>query len=191
MNNRIFGLIGPHGSGKSTLAHRLIDLGVHCIPAYTTETSRQIRNDPYFFKIIDRDSFFKHEYISQVTYKGEYYGILKQDVLDALTHHKVSICLLERNSLKQMQRVLKNKLSTIFFITDFSTLVERLLRLGHTKDEMRYHLEYAQNNGEFDNFQLCDYAFKNSGSVDECVLQLASIMGLTKLLEGEELAEKL
>lgn len=189
--NKIYAILGPHGSGKATLAGHLAELGVHCVPLYTTDDSRRNRLDSHCYKVIERAVFFKQDYVTQITYKGEYYGICKQDVLDALTHHKISICLLERNSLKQMQRVLRKKLSSIFIFTDFSILVERLLHMGHSKDEMRYHLEYAQNNGEFDNAQICDYAFKNNGTIEEGLLQLASILGLTKLLDENERIEKL
>ena len=189
--NKIYAILGPHGCGKATLVKHLVDMGVHCVPLCTTDDSRRNRLDSHCYEIIERAVFFKGEYVTQTTYKGDYYGIRKQDVLDALTNHKISVCLLERNSLKQMQHVLRKKLLSIFISTDFSTVVERLLRIGHTKDEMRYHLEYAQNNGEFDNAAICDYSFKNNGTVEEGLLQIASILGLTKLLDGDELKKKL
>lgn len=189
--NRIYALLGPHGSGKATLVKHLVEMGVHCIPTYTTDDTKRNRLDTHCYRIIERAVFFKEDYVAQTSYKGEYYGIRKQDALNTLTDHQISVCLLERNTLKQMQHVLRNKLLSIFIFTDFSTLIERLLRLGHTKDEMRYHLEYAQNNSEFENAQICDYAFKNNGTVDEGLLQLASIMGLTQLLEGDALKKKL
>ena len=126
-----------------------------------------------------------------VTYKGDYYGILKKDVLSALQEHKISLVMLEANGVKQLARLLKENFETIFLMVDYVTLVERMIRLGHKNNEIKYHLEYAENNSEFDNWKDAAHVVKLKSAADPGTAfdQILAIMGLMQLLPPEKLKE--
>lgn len=180
MTSKIFALIGPRGSGKSLLASMLIANQVHFIPHYTTH--RLTKGTPLkdFCHHVDRWDFPKEDFVVRITRQGEYYGTRKDDVLDALEHHKRSVMLLDPAGIPQLSRVIKGSLSTIFLMVDYFTIISRLLRMGYSSDEMKYQLQYAETNREFDNWKLTDYVVKNTREPKEALIQIMAIMGMMK-----------
>ena len=191
MTNKIYALIGPHASGKTVLIDKLMQLGIHYIPLYTTRQPGKIDSDERFYRFVSKAEFFKQEFVVRVTYKGDYYGILKKDVLSALQEHKISLLMLEANGIKQLTRLLKENFETIFLMVDYLTLVERMIRLGHKNNEIKYHLEYAENNNEFDNWKNATHVvkIKNAKDPGTAFAQVLAIMGLMQLLPPEKLKE--
>ena len=191
MTNKIYGLVGPHASGKTVLVGKLMQLGIHYIPLYTTRMPGKIDSDGRFYRFVSKADFFKQDFVVRVTYKGDYYGILKKDVLSALQEHKISLLLLEANGVKQLARLLKENFETIFLMVDYVTLVERMIRLGHKNNEIKYHLEYAENNSEFDNWKDATHVVKIKNATDPGTAfdQILAIMGLMQILPTEKLKE--
>ena len=178
MTNKIYALVGPHACGKSTLLRQLISMGLNYIPTYTTRKPNKIDSDTTIYHFIDRDTFFKKDWIVKVTYKGEYYGVLKDDMLSALKTHRISVLLLDPNGIKQVSKLLSGNLETIYLMCDYVALVQRMLRLGHTNEDIKYHLEYAENNGEFNTWKTSHYVVKNTMSMKQTLNQVLAIMGL-------------
>lgn len=179
MNNKIYALIGPHASGKSTLITKLIDMGITYIPVFTTRDPTPMDKGNRTINFLSKSAFFKEDWIVKVTYKGDYYGILKRDMLNTLKNHKVSVCMIDINGIKQVRKLLHNNIESVFLMVDYVTLVDRMLRMGHSNTDMKYHLEYAETNGEFDNWKNSNHVIKNTGSIDQGLSQLMAIMGLT------------
>ena len=69
--------------------------------------------------------------------------------------------------------------SKYFIMVDYISLVDRMIKMHHSNTDMKYHLEYAETNGEFDNWKSCNHVIKNVGSVDKAFNQLLAIMGLS------------
>jgi len=178
MTNKIYALVGPHACGKSTLLRQLISMGLNYVPTYTTRRPGKIDSDPIIFRFIDRDTFFKKDWIVKVTYKGEYYGVLKDDMLNALKKHRISILMLDPNGIKQVAKLMSGNLETIYLMCDYVSLVKRMLRLGHTNEDIKYHLEYAENNGEFNSWKTSHYVIKNTTGMKQTLNQVLAIMGL-------------
>lgn len=189
MTNKIFALVGPHASGKTMLAGQLLSMGIHYIPTYTTRAPSKIDSDPKFYHFVDKTEFFKLDFIVKVTYKGDYYGVLKTDVLGALQTHKISILMLENNGVKQLSKLLKANLETIYVMVDYVALVERMLRMGHKNEEIKYHLEYAENNGEFDTWKIATYVIKNVQDPRIALNQVLAILGLMQITPKEKFDE--
>ncbi len=191
MTNKIYALVGPHASGKTVLLGKLMQLGIHYIQLYTTRTPGKIDSDAKFYRFVSKAEFFKQDFVVHVTYKGDYYGILKKDILSALQEHKISLVMLEANGVKQLARLLKENFETIFLMVDYVTLVERMIRLGHKNNEIKYHLEYAENNSEFDNWKDAAHVVKLKSAADPGTAfdQILAIMGLMQLLPPEKLKE--
>ena len=71
-------------------------------------------------------------------------------------------------------------------MVDYVTLVDRLLRLGCNNEEIKIHLQYAENNKEFDLWKICNHIIRNTCEKETALIQLLSIMGLTTLIPQEE-----
>ncbi|MBQ9539721.1 MAG: hypothetical protein IJU95_10700, partial [Treponema sp.] len=96
--------------------------------------------------------------------KGESYGYKKDDILNSLRDHTISVMILEVTGLKPLSKLIKKKLATVFLMVDYVTLVDRLLRKGYNNDEIKYHLQYAENNKEFDLWKICTHFYQGMSS---------------------------
>lgn len=179
MSNKLFALVGPYASGKSSLITRLMDLGVHYIPVYSTSDAMRLKKDKRMVNFVSKSAFEQADWIVKVAYKGDYYGIKKKDMLESITHNKVSITVLDQNGVKQLAKLMNGKLTTIYLMTDYVCLVDRMLRLGHNNADMKYHLEYAESNNEFNFWKSADFIIKNTKDIDTAFNQLMAIMGLS------------
>lgn len=197
MENKIYALMGAQGSGKATMAAQLLDMGIHFIPVYTTQdfstqkrTRYHVSREP-FFHTVTREEFNQLDLVIEFSHKGEAYGYRKDDILNALRDHTISVMILEIEALKPMSKLIKKKLETIYLMVDYVTLVDRLLRLGCNNDEIKIHLQYAENNKEFDLWKICNHIIRNTGEKETTLIQLLSIMGLTTLLPQEEFDKRI
>jgi len=183
MKNKMFALVGPHTCGKSTIVEGLMKAGVHYVPLYTTRAPEAFVHDPIgaakHYRFLDKAEFAKQEFLVKVSYKGDYYGLMKQEVLDALQNHQNSVVMIETQGVKQLSKLLKDSFESIYIMVDYVTLVERMLKLKHNNDEIKYHIEYAESNGEFDTWKTATYVVKNVGAFDTALNQVMAILGLT------------
>jgi len=192
MENKIYALMGAHGSGKATMANQLLDMGIHFIPVYTTHDFSSQKRTRYYisreqlFKTVTVKEFSQMDFVVEFLHQGESYGYRKDDILNALHDHTISVIILESTGLKPLSRLIKKKLETIFLMVDYVTLVDRLLRIGCTNDEIKFYLEYAENNKEFDLWKICNHVIRNTCEKEAAFIQLLSIMGLTTLIPQED-----
>ena len=189
MVNKIFALVGPYASGKSDIATQLISMGINYVPTYTTRKKTRASTSDQLYRFIDKDEFFKHNFIVKTTYKGDYYGVLKDDILDAISTHKISVMIIDASGISQLHKLIKQNLFTIYIMVDYVALVERMLRMGHTNEDIKYHLEYAENNNEFDTWKVANYVVKNTSDPHTSLEQVLAIMGLMTLLPQDKLDE--
>ncbi len=186
MNNKIYALIGPHACGKGDIIKRLASMGIHYIASYTTRPPVEFYTSVPIYHFISKEDFLQHDFLVKSTYKGDYYGFLKKDILDSLQEYPISVILVDTISLKQLSKLLKDSFESIFVMCDYVSLVERMLKLGHTNSEIKYHLEYAENNGEFDTWKVTTHIIKSLASEERMTAQALAIMGLCQRLPGEE-----
>ena len=64
--------------------------------------------------------------------------------------------------------------------------IERMLRAGCSNDEIKYFVEYADTNKEFEQWQDVNFVIKNTASPRVALEQILAIMGLVTLLPKEE-----
>ncbi len=193
MKNKVYALIGPHASGKSTIALELMRFGVHYIPLYTTRLPESCVRDPMesarLFRFLPKEEFAKQDFLVKSTYKSEYYGLMKKDILDALQTHGASVVLIDPQSIKRLSTLLKENVEFICIMADYITLVERMLRMRYTNNEIKYHIEYAENNGEFDTWKYATHIVKNILTLDRAMNQILAILGLTQPAGGRPAPE--
>lgn len=183
MKNKLFALVGPHASGKTAIVRELKKAGVNYIPLYTTRSPEAYANNPVgaatMYRFVDKDEFLKQDFLVKITYKGEYYGMMKQEILSALQAHSCSVVISDAQGIKQLSKLLKDSFESIYIMVDYVTLVERMLQMKHTNDEIKYHIEYAESNGEFDTWKLSTHVVKNIVSFETTMSQILAILGLT------------
>lgn len=195
MENKIYALMGAQASGKATMATQLQAMGIHFIPVYTTQEFSNHKRTRYnlsrekLYKTVTPEEFAQMDFVVEFTHKGHSYGYRKDDVLDSLRDHAISVIILEITGLKPLSKLIKKRLETIFLMVDYVTLVDRLLRMGYNNDEIKYHLQYAENNKEFDLWKVCSHIIRNTGDKSTALIQLLSIMGLTQPVPQEQFNE--
>jgi len=186
--SKLFILTGPHGAGKASLIEPLIKLGINYVPLYTTnadfkdtDPSRNIQ------KTVTAQEFNKHTYIASFTYLGAYYGIRKKDMTDALREHPINLAILDGNGVKQMRRLLRDNMVSIYLMTDYVCLIEHLLQIGYTNVEIKDLLQYYEKNHVFNGWKDADFVVKTTRGMQIALKQVLSIMGLTEMLPPEKL----
>ena len=179
MANKIFALVGPYASGKATLVSKLMDAGVHYIPVYSTSDAMRLKKDKRLVNFVSKPAFNQGDWMVKVSYKGDYYGIQKQDMMNAIKNNRISVTILDQNGVKQLSKLMTAHLKTIYLMTDYVSLVDRMLHLGLNNMDMKYHLEYAESNNEFNFWKIADYIIKNTSDIDTAFNQLMAIMGLS------------
>ena len=179
MTNKIYVLVGPYASGKNTLIEKLVDLGINYIPVYSTGDPRNVKRTSNLVRYVSKTQFSQEDWMVRVTYKGDYYGIKKTDLLDSLNNNKISITMLDQNGVKQVQKLMNGSVKTIYLMVDYVSLVDRMLARGLNNTDMKYHLEYAESNGEFNYWKSANYIIKNTSTVESAYNQLMAILGLS------------
>ena len=191
MANKIFAFVGPYAAGKTTIITQLMSMGIPCIKTYTTRPIKDGSPHARLYVNLTRDEYLHQEFIVKVSYKGHYYGIKKRDVLQALEKNNVTLMILDVNGIKQINKLIKQNIYTIYLMADYVVLVDRMLRMGLRNDEIKYHLEYAEANNEFENWKTTNYVVKNTGKLNVALEQILSIMGLMTLPPQDELNKRI
>ena len=186
MANKIFAFVGPYASGKTTIITQLMSMGIHCIKTYTTRDIKEKDPKARIYIHMSRDEFLRQDFIVKVSYKGHYYRVLKKDVLWALENNGITVMILDVNGIKQINKLIKQNIFTIYLMADYVVLVDRMLRKGLRNDEIKYHLEYAEANNEFENWKTTNYVIKNTGKLSVALEQILAVMGLMTLPPQEK-----
>lgn len=186
--NKVYALLGSHASGKASMISQLVSMGVHYIPGVTTKYF----DDRYaykrnLFQTIKPDAYAQEKLIVNTQYQGSSFGLRKSDVLESYQQHKISLILLMNSSgIKQLSKFINQDLVTIFLMINDEVFIERMLRAGCSNDEIKYFVEYADTNKEFEQWQDVNFVIKNTASPRVALEQILAIMGLVTLLPKEE-----
>jgi guanylate kinase len=186
--NKVYALLGSHASGKASMISQLVSMGVHYIPGVTTKYF----DDRYaykrnLFQTVKPDAYAQEKLIVNTQYQGSSFGLRKNDVLESYQQHKISVILLMNSSgIKQLSKFINQDLVTIFLMINDEVFIERMLRAGCSNDEIKYFVEYADTNKEFEQWQDVNFVIKNTSSPRVALEQILAIMGLVTLVPKEE-----
>ncbi len=179
--NLIYALIGPPSCGKSTIARELTKHGVSEIISYTTRPPRPGEHDGVDYRFIDKDTFAKIELIEKVAYSGHFYGLGKKEVMSKLEKNPVSVVGVDRNGFDKLKKLLGQRIVSIYILIDEATIIDRAIEQGCNPDAVQEKINYAKATGEFDNWQIADHVVKNTGPLENTVLQTLAIMKLVDI----------
>lgn len=186
--NKVYAFLGPHCSGKAMMVSQLVSMGVHYVPTITTKYF----DDRYAYKrklyrTVKPEEFAAEKFIINSSYQGNSYGLRKADVLQAYQEHKITtMIMIDPGGIKQLSKFINQDLVTIYLMIDDEVFVERMLRTGCSNDEIKYYVEYAEKNKEFDNWKAADFIVKNTASARMALEQILSIMGLVTLVSQSD-----
>lgn len=186
--NKVFAFLGPHCSGKSTMVSQLMSMGIHYVPTITTKYF----DDRYaykrrLFRTVKPEEFAAEKFIVNTSYQGSSYGLRKEDVLQSYQQHKISIMIMmDPAGIKQLSKFINQDLVSIFLMIDDNAFVERMLRTGCSNDEIKYYVDYAETNKEFENWKATDFVVKNVSTARVALEQILSIMGLVTLVSQSD-----
>lgn len=175
--NKVYALIGPPASGKTSILKELSQYGIPEMVSHTTRKPRtgEIHGVNYYF--VTKEEFQKNELIERVEYSGNLYGLSKAEVLDKVNTHPISVVTVETNGLNQLRKLLANRMESIFIMADQDTVIARMLDRGDSCELINRRIDYANKNGEFNNWQNANYIVKNTGSLEVAVRQILAITG--------------
>ena len=185
---KLYAFLGPHASGRSTIITQLIGLGIPYIPTYTTKVF--MRREDYknsIYKTVKREEFDSMEFIAKYSYQGSEFGLKKDEVLNALSKNRVNAVLLGIKAIPQLRKFIKREFETVYIMADQASLIERMLKLNYSNDEIKYYIEYAESHKEFDQWKTTDYIVKNTRDISRAFEQVLSIMGLMELRSQAEI----
>lgn len=177
MMNKIYAIIGPHASGKTAIINKLKTFGIPYIVSHTTRQPNGGEKDGQDYYFVTKEEFFKLDLVEKVTYKGQYYGITKSELLKQMQSSTITTVILEQNGCKQLKKLLGSRLESIYIMVDYVTMVERMLARNETNEEIKKNLEYAETNGEFATWKTTNHVVKNISSLTTTVNQILALMG--------------
>ena len=186
--NKVYALLGSHAAGKASMISQLVSMGVHYIPTVTTKYF----DDRYaykrkLFQTVKPDAYEQEKLIVNTQYQGSSFGVRKSEVLDSYQQHKISVMLMmNSNGIKQLSKFINQDLVTIFLMINEEIFIERMLRAGCSNDEIKYFVEYADTNKEFEQWKDVNFVVKNTASPRVALEQILAIMGLVTLVPQEE-----
>ena len=178
--NVAYALIGPPASGKSAIARQLKKYGVAEMVSHTTRRPRPGEQEAVDYYFVDKDTFARLELVEKVNYSGNFYGLGKNEVLKKIESHPVCVVSVERYGLKQLKKLLGERVVSVFILADEETIINRIIEQGGDPAATQERINYAKTAGEFDDWQIADHVVKNTRSLETAVRQVLAIMGLVE-----------
>jgi len=125
-------LTGPSCAGKTTLARELFKTGHFCeVVSFTSRSPRagEVHGTDYYFlskqecqDIIDANAAAEH-----IEFKGNIYGIEKQEIVTKLALGKIPLLIVEPHGLEQIYHMFKEDLYSVYIDAPLELLYERFL----------------------------------------------------------------
>jgi guanylate kinase len=185
MKGKLFLIVGPSGSGKSSVMMGL----KKAYPQYTyplSATTRAMRpgekdGDIYHFltketfqKGIEKGDFLEYA----VVHQDNYYGLIKQPVLDALSRGETVVREVDIQGFDSIRSAIaKENLVTIFITApSVQDLVDRIkARSQMPEEELKKRLESMQK--EVRRAKDCDYMIENkAGELEKTIGIVADLI---------------
>ena len=185
MKGLFIAVSGPSGVGKGTVLN-LVKKAFPKAVYLVSETTRKMRpheKPGQVYDFVSREHFEKgiaeDKYLEYaIVHEQEYYGTLKQPVLDALKDGKLMIREIDRQGMHQIKKLLpsENFLSIFIYPPSLEILLDRISHRGTLPDEeMKRRMESARV--EIADEDSYDYRVINEqGKLQECFEKIVEII---------------
>jgi len=172
---------GPSGVGKDTLIERMAELGLnhHFTVTATTREPRPGERDGINHHFLKRDEFIKmiadDELLEWAEVYGNYYGVPKQQVRDALERGQHVLIRVDVQGARRLRELAPQALQIFVMPPSMEILRHRLEERGvNTPEDMERRLAAAAE--EISDSENFDYRIVNEEDyLDEAVRQVTEI----------------
>jgi len=177
--NKVYAISGPPASGKSSIVKQLLKhQGIVRLVSHTTRPPHADEQEGIDYYFVDKSAFANLSLMEKVTYSGQFYGLSKDEVHNKIQSHPVSVVDIDEAGLEQLKKLLGERLESIYILVDKDVILDRYILQGKNAEEIRQWIDYAESQGEFNNWQIADHVVKNTGDLDSSVRQVLAIMNL-------------
>lgn len=175
--NKVYAIIGPPASGKSSIVKQLLKCnGIVRLVSHTTRPPHEGEKEGVNYYFVDHKTFSQLRLVEKVSYSGNLYGLSKDEVQSKVGQYPVCLVDIDMEGYGQLKKFLADRLESIFIMVDKDTILTRCLAEDQNPDGIRKRLDYAESQGEFNNWQTADHVVKNTGGLDTAVRQVLAIM---------------
>lgn len=182
---KFFLILGPSGSGKGTvIAYLRKEFPNAVFPlSCTTRQPRPGERDGEVYHFLTKEEFQKKiasgDFLEwAIVHHDNYYGTLKQPILDALKAGKTVIREVDMQGVKSIRKLLPAGQMVVIFITapSWENLKHRILgRSAIPEEELRQREESFKKEMEFS--RDCDFVvMSQEGKIDEFCREVVSII---------------
>ena len=174
---------GPSGVGKDVMIERMIEsdrIGFHFTVTATTRDPRPGEVDGINHHFVTVDDFVNlisaDNLLEWAQVYGNYYGVPKQQVRDALTNGNHVIIRVDVQGAKRLREIIPEALMIFIIPPSLDVLKSHLKKRGvDTETEMTQRLEAASE--EISQASLFDFTVTNEeGRLDDTVNQVVGII---------------
>lgn len=177
--NKVYALIGPPASGKTTIVKQLFQhFGIPALISHTTRPLKEGEEDGKDYYFVSKSEFAAIQHIEKIVYSGYFYGLSKDEVLNKIKLHSISVVDIDVEGYYQLKKFLSERLESIYILVDKDEILNRYLAQGKSPEDITTLIEAAEANGEYNNWQIADHVVKNTSSIEVTLRQIIAIINL-------------
>ena len=185
MKNNIFAFLGSSGSGKDCLASILEEeYGITRLISHATRHPRTGEDGcSYFF--VDSDAFDKLDFIEEVEYAGNRYGLSKAEIDSKLQYNDV-YTIVNREGVEALKSIYGDQVKCIYVYADMATTKKRMIARGDSKEAIETRLNNAVVERELENFDIADKVIYNNKDLASAKESLREFITPTIFIDIDE-----
>jgi guanylate kinase len=179
-------LSGPSGVGKDAVLAKMkkVHFPIHHIVTLTTRSRRPSEKDNIDYRFVSKEEFLRlkenEELLESAIVYGNYYGVPRQDVLDALQAGQDVLVKVDVQGAETIKKAMPQAVAIFLTPPSKEDLLTRLKhRSTESAQEVGIRLKAAED--EFNRLPAFDYVVVNYwGEIDRAVSTINSILSIEK-----------
>jgi guanylate kinase len=179
-------LSGPSGVGKDAILARMKETGfpLYYVVTMTTRARRPLEKNNVDYRFVNPDEFLRlqknDELLESANVYGNWYGVPRKDVMDALQAGKDTIIKVDVQGVEHIKQVMPWAVAIFLSPPSREDLEMRLQRRStEPVDNLNLRLKSAES--EFDKLPIFDYVVVNHrNEIDRAVSEIAAIITTEK-----------